>query len=474
MKTLYRFLTAGMLMSASAFTPVASAQPPDTLWTRTYGSASEEECNEVIQTTDGGFLLVGSAASNMWLVKTNANGDWLWHSTNGGDQADVGVAVLQTGDSEYLVGGTTSSYGNGWEDWWMVKVEGSGYVPWHRTFGDTLSDILQDIQPTDDGGYVLAGLKVSYPNGYDMWVVKTDMWGYPVWDQTFGSANTEWAFAVEQTSDGGYVVAGLANNGANALLVKTDANGDSLWSRIYDLGRQFRSVHQTGDGGFILAGVTNSAGQSDFWLLKTNSNGDLQWSRTYGGSGDDVCFSMQPTADGGYVLAGWTVSFGAGGKDWWVVKTDANGDSLWSQAFGGLNHDVCNSVQQTDDGGYVLAGYTNSFGAGGADMWLVRLETELGAGEPERAAVRHFELHDGYPNPFNATITISFDVPKTSAVKLEVFDVTGRRVAVLADGVYAAGEHRYVFDASGLPSGVYLYRLQAEGFAQTKKMVLLK
>jgi hypothetical protein len=260
--------------------------------------------------------------------------------------------------------------------------------------------------------------------------------------------------------------------------LKTNDNGDSLWSRTFggsqvDVGL---SVCPTFDGGYILAGCTQSfgLGQDDLWLVKTDENGDSLWSRTFGGSGWDGCNSVIQTSDSAYVLAGHTTSFGAGGDDFWLVRTDAQGDSLWTRTFGGSADEQCYSVQQTSDGGCVLAGFTNSFGAGGSDFWVIKLESDLLA-EPLRNSLPcRYTLYQNWPNPFNSIAVIAYDLPRSGHISLEVFDLMGREVRTLVNEVQVAGTHHVAFDGTPLASGIYFYCLRTGDFAATKKMVFLK
>ena len=164
------------------------------------------------------------------------------------------------------------------------------------------------------------------------------------------------------------------------LSVVVHAQPDSLWSRTFGGGNneQCYSIIHTADGGYALAGYTESygAGSYDMWLVKTDADGESLWSRTFGGARNDRCYSIIQTADGGFALAGGTLSFGAGDYDMWLVKTDSDGDSLWSRTFGGRNTDWCFSMIQTADGGYLLAGYTYSFDAVRSDMWLVKTDAD--------------------------------------------------------------------------------------------------
>ena len=194
-----------------------------------------------------------------------------------------------------------------------------------------------------------------------------------LWSRTFGGSLGDACYSMQQTTDGGYILAGSAQSfGSNAWLLKTDENGDSIWSQTYS--GSIRSVQQTSDGGYVLAGAYCLPGDCNFLLLKTDANGNQIWSRTFGGAEYDDCQSVQQTWDGGFILAGRTESFGAGNKDFWMVKTDINGDSLWSRTFGGTLAEYCYSVQQTTDGGYMLAGHTRSFGWACPNFWLVKTD----------------------------------------------------------------------------------------------------
>jgi predicted secreted protein len=312
-----------------------------------------------------------------------------WEKTFGGSDEDWGFSVQQTKDGGYILLGETESFGAGGADFWLIKTDARGNKQWEKTFGGSEDDgaagWLPDwgwgsVQQTKDGGFILLGTTLSFGAGdADFWLIKTDANGNKEWERTFGGSSFDWGLSVQQTKDGGFILLGYTSSfGARLIdfwLIKTDARGKKQWDktlggRVDDYGS---SVQQTKDGGYILLGWTASFSEAyDFLLIKTDASGEKQWERTFGGSGFNRGVSVQQTSDGGYILLGYTSSFGAGGADFWLIKTDANGNKLWDKTFGGSKGDGGRSVQQTSDGGYILLGYTYSFGAGDADFWLIK------------------------------------------------------------------------------------------------------
>jgi len=481
-----------LFIFASVCSVTLNAQAPETLWTRTYGGSDYDWGYSVQETSDGGFMVAGSTSSfgagaeDAWLIRTDASGDTLWTRTYGGSDYDFGKSGQQTSDGGFIMTGYNRSLGGGECDLWLIRINPFGDTRWSWTYGGSGGEAGWSVQQTSDGGFIVAGFTSSIgAGGSDVRLIRTDSLGGTLWARTYGGSLFDVALSVQQTSDGGFIVVGKTESfGAGAedvWLVRTDASGDTLWTKTYggidnDHGW---SVQQTLDGGFIVAGGTQSfgAGGGDVWLLRTDAFGDTLWTRTYGGSDNDWGYAVQQTLDGGFIVAGETQSFGAGGGDVWLIRTDASGDTLWTRTYGGSDYDggLSISVQQTLDSGFIVVGETQSFGAGGSDVWLIRLAPDVVSAEEEVMGVpAKFALLQNYPNPFNQATTMRFALSCPGQVTLEILNFMGQRVAILLDGELLAGHHTAVWEAAAVESGVYFCRLAAGEFSQMRKMVLVR
>ena len=355
-------------------------------WIKTFGGTGFEEGWSVQQTTDGGYIITGitnssgNGSNDIYLIKTDGNGIEQWNKTFGGTGVDWGYSVQQTTDGGYVVSGD-KNFGSGNKDVFLIKTDSDGLEQWTKTFGGTDLDSGNSVQQTTDGGYVITGITYSFGNGYgDTYLIKTDGNGTEQWTKTFGGGMSDNGNSVQQTTDGGYIITGITNFGNNGdvYLIKTDENGDSLWTKTFGgTGSDFgKSVQQTTDGGYIITGHTSSFGngKDDVYLIKTDENGVEQWTKTFGGIEYDSGNSVQQTTDGGYIITGKSESVGNVISDLYLIKTDGNGTEQWTKTFGGTEWDVGYSVQQTSDGGYVVSGSTTSYGSGGGDLYLIKTD----------------------------------------------------------------------------------------------------
>jgi hypothetical protein len=357
----------------------------------TIGGSGLEGAFSIIQTTDGGYAVAGYTASfgaggdDVYVVKLDGSGNLQWTRTIGSVYIDGGYSIIQTTDGGYAVAGETNSFGAGNADVYVEKLDGSGNIQWTRTIGGSGDDYGYSIIQTTDGGYAVAGSTTSFGAGNeDVYVVKLNGSGNIQWTRTIGGSGEEEGFSIIQTTDGGYAVAGYTSSfGAgfwDVYVVKLDGSGNLQWTRtigsVYIDGGN--SIIQTTDGGYAVAGSTTSfgAGNADVYVVKLDGSGNLQWTRTIGGSNWDGGNSIIQTTDGGYAVAGYTESFGAGNEDVYVVKLDSSGNIQWTRTIGGGNYDYGYSIIQTSDGGYAVAGYTKSFGVGAGDenIYVVKLD----------------------------------------------------------------------------------------------------
>lgn len=309
----------------------------------------------------------------------------VWRATFGGPGFDVGNSVIETKTGGLIIAGRTNSFGAGGRDGWLISTDSRGRERWNKTYGGPGDDEGMAVRETRDGGLIFAGGTSSRGAGdFDAWLTRTDPKGGEIWNRTFGGSGYDWAYSLEKTNDGGYVIFGETESygagGRDAWIVKTDAEGKELWNRTYGGANDDggRSIKETADGGYILTGFTESygAGGSDLWLLKTDSEGELVWNVTYGGSRDDIGESVWQTAGGGYVVAGGAsapLDGEASAGDAWLIITDPDGKLIRGKIFsvGDSGRDIATAVQVTADGGYIIGGWSS---VGGLYSWLLKTD----------------------------------------------------------------------------------------------------
>lgn len=309
-----------------------------------------------------------------------------WAKIYGSSLGVSGAQVVRlTPDGAFLVAGWTRSFGAGLNDFWVLKLDGSGDTLWQRTYGGGGDEAVENIEVTPDGGAIMVGLTTSFGAAHEPWVLKIDAQGNVQWEHTYRTTGRDWGFSIQPTRDGGYILAGGTDLGwptrccrEAGQLIKLASDGSIEWQHTFDAlqSENFRSAQQTADGGFIVAGYTGPHGlpHNDGWLLKLDATGSIEWQETFGGNAQEELHGVAQTADGGYVLAGRTTSFGAGAGDAWVLRLTSAGRVVWAKAFGGASaEDGAFDVQSTLDGGFVVAGWTGSFATTGIDSWILKL-----------------------------------------------------------------------------------------------------
>jgi hypothetical protein len=422
---------------------------------RTYGDTNRAEQGHCIQQTqDGGYVVVGSRYSfgsqwDVYLLKIDSLGDTLWTRTHGDtSRHEYGRCVQQTADGGYIIVGGCDALV------WLLRTDHAGDTLWTRTYGEYISS-GESVDQTLDGGYVITGHLNPDPGNGDVYLIRTDSLGDTLWTRTYGGNGFDRGQSVQQTPDGGYITAGFRRGLMNDVwLLRTDCAGERIWRRVYGdtvnaVGESGWSVQQTRDGGYVIAGFTCPY-QCDVFIVKTDSSGDTLWTRSYGGASDDRGYSVQQTSDGGYIIAGFTESFSAGFRDVYLIRTDSLGNALWERVYGGSENDWGYSVQQTLDGGYIVAGYTNSFGTGSLDFYIIKTDQNGLTGMNEDVSgpqthISNVRLLQNLPNPVRNSTIISYSLP-----------------------------HQVNWNRRDNPSGVYFYSLRAGEFVETRKMVVVE
>ncbi len=495
-------------LSLLLFTNSLNAQvAPFIKWQKCFGGSGGEGAYSIQQTIDGGFILAGSSWSNdgdvsgnhggndYWIVKLDADGDVEWQKSLGGSEDDGAQSIQQTTDGGYIIAGTSqsndndvtgnhgfyNSYGNliNTIDYWIVKLSNDGNLVWQKSFGGTEYDQANSVLQTTDGGFIVAGTSRSNDGdvsgnhldslGYqtiDSWIVKLDTDGNLVWQKSLGGSEDDGAYSIEQTTDGGFIIAGNSNsndgdvsvnhgyydyygnliNSVDDWIMKLDITGNLVWEKSLGGSNVDRAsdIQQTSDGGFIVAGwtysndgdVSGNHGSGDCWIVKLDIPGNIVWQKSLGGINVDAARSVQQTNDGGYIVAGVSESDDGdvsgnhgiiGSSDYWIVKLDAIGNLIWQECLGGSGNDYAWDIQQTSDDGFIVAGLSLSNDGnisgnhGYYDCWIVKLtgDTLTGVASPSTKSISF------YPNPVESQLWFNLTMPASEAT-IRVYDLQGR------------------------------------------------
>ncbi len=504
-----------------------------TTFQKAYGGLASDNGTYVVQTSDNGYIVAGTTISfgeggrDVYVLKTNANGEIQWTKTFGGaTDNEYGFCVQQTSDGGYIISGVASSFSDVAGDMYLIKINASGDFTWSKTYGGIGYEWGSAIKQTTDGGYIVTGQTPAFgAGGFDAYLIKLDASGVIEWTKTYGGSGLEVASDVQQTTDGGYIIIGQIDSfGAGSgdiFLLKTDAIGNAIWSKAIgsEDNEEALEVKQTPDGGYIIAGSGYGPASlsRDMFLIKTNSLGVVNWAKTYGSNVNDQCESAILTNDGGYILCGYSFGFTTNANyQAYIVKTDSSGNTLWSKTYGGssIYGDYGRCIQQTNDSGYIITGETYSFGIGFFNLYLIKTDIlgNSGCNQQNANTITTNKIFQSintpiitasgglasspdtivntggtqtnicatlatsnlfypnnynlvYPNPFTDIITINLKEFNTVTIAT-IMDISGKQLLVCE-----VNSKKNTIDLSVLKSGIYFCQLKSINKTETVKII---
>jgi hypothetical protein len=498
------------------------------------GGSSYEEFRSMCPTKDGGLIVAGYSYSNKsgektqnirgesdyWVVKLDKNHNVEWDKTLGGNWGEFMKSVIQTSDGGFAIVGESTSYisvekdedSRGSSDIWFVKLDRHGNLEWNKTLGGTGTEYVDNVVQTPDGGYILVGSSDSYRSFeksedsrgvFDYWVVKLDKKGSVIWDRTLGGNDYEFGSPVELTSDGGVLVGGFSQSNISGektensrgsydyWIVKLDMNGNKLWDKTIGGadGDYCRGIKQTSDGGYVLNGhslsnisgekTDNSRGGFDHWIIKIDKTGQVVMDKTIGGDRDDNdVWNLEKTSDGGYIygsasasnISGEKTESSRGDVDYWVVKLDASLNIQWDKTIGGAGYDALYLVKEVAKNLYAVGGVSWSEISGDkdqpsrglADYWIVWLTDKkndvknAGAEQVQYSSNRNIS---GAPEPGEKVFAV-YPNPAKSVLNVHV---NGKALVTITDQsgktmLSTQVENNGSINVSSFPKGIYYVR----------------
>jgi len=457
---------------------------PDILWTKTHGGPLDYRAYDIEQVSTNGYMIVGSVTTpdgddDVYIMRTDSNGDTIWTKTYGNHLNEQAFCINPTSDNGFILAGTRE-----YNDIYILRIDADGDTLWTNIYGDDSDESCSFAMQTLDEDFLLVGDRREISAiDENLYLIKINSDGDVIWTKQHGGTDSDNGSTAIELTNGELVILGYTQSfgegGNDVYLIKTNTTGDTIWTKTYggsndDIGI---TIINTGNG-FAIGGYSNSfsAGDFDFYLLLTNYDGDTLLTRKYGGFDDDIGYGIAQSTDNGFLLCGFTTSFGAGREDIYVVKYMNNGEFDWDESYGFDQEETAYSILVTTDGGFIIPGNTESFFSGRDAIYLIKTEPEVSGflSSNDNSILKYIKLHQNYPNPFNPSTSISFTLPKQEHATLAVYNPLGQKIETLINEPMVAGNHQVEFNAKNMPSGIYYYRIVAGEYQQVKKMVLIK
>lgn len=493
-------------------------------WQNTIDAEGSDKLSVMYQTLDRGYICAGTSASNasldktedsngdgdFWIVKLDSVGELEWQNTIGGSLVENLYTADETMDKGHILGGRSYSSisgdktedSKGKSDYWVVKLDSNGVIDWQKTIGGSSWDELKSIHQTYDGGYICGGISSSGVSGdkteslkgvYDYWILKLDPIGNIEWQKTIGGNDFDQLTSIKQTFDKGYVVGGYSPSDASYDKTESSLGNDDYWIlKLDSVGSiewqntiggnswdELNEVIQSSDGGYLLAGTSYSNatgdktedtfGNADYWVIKLDLNGQILWQNTIGGGSTDQLYSIQETNNGEILIGGTSYSNMSGEKtednhgsnDYWILMLNSIGEVQWQKTIGGAYSDHLYTVVESNDGGYVLAGYSDSDISGDKTedseshaYWIVKLISDITTGENIQMS-NVFNNVSVYPNPFTQQATLVVEDEHLNDFIFKIYDSIGR---VVRTSRYR-GIDEVIIERDALKEGMYYFEI---------------
>jgi hypothetical protein len=467
-------------------------------WFKTYGGPASTDVSYAISTYGrNGYLLAGYTTIEPYhdsrlgyIIQVDSLGDSLWSRKYETEWGNYITSVQRTKDNNYIFAGSIFLYktrptGTQYfdSDIYILKTNTNGDTLWTRYFGGASDDVAGHVICLEDG-YLISGSTTSYGPGLgneNIWLIRTDQNGDSLWTRIFGTTKIDWPTRLIQTSDGGFIITGYSQ--PNLVIIKTDSSGNEQWQKKYN-GNGYYSVGgdiiELDNDGYIIVGQTQTlSGYTDLWFLKADSEGDTLWSVTHGGSNHDYGGIIVPTVDNNYLILGNTRSFSTGDWDMWLLKLDSIGDTVWTKTYGSNDNEKAEDIVKASDDGFIITGTITDDNQVDKDIFILRVNSEgdtvYTTNIDRQGNIKRSKNYvRNYPNPFNSSTVIKFNLPKKEYVSIVLFDNLGKKVKTILSQILYPGAHQVKLTSDNLSSGIYYYIINARSFKEVKKVILIK
>jgi hypothetical protein len=445
---------------------------------KVYPTLYDKTSRDILETADGGYIICGMTNNSnlydcdLYVMKTDGAGNMQWEKSFGGSKPDYAYSMVQTNDGNYLITGYSQSFGGGDMDVYLVKISPSGSLIWQKTYIGWGNEEAREIIKSADGNYIIVGSTNSNLPSQDAFLMKVDGDGAVIWIKYYGGSGKEFGNSVKQCSDGGYYMLGETfsyGQGGDAYLVRTNAGGDTLWTRHYGgaLNDEGVWVEVTNDGAATLAVRDSCNGKDvDTRIMQVNANGALLWSKLYAGNLKDTPKTLRRTADGGYLIGAISRSFGWVNPDMWILKTNSSGDTLWSRHYGDADHEHCHHAKPSGDGGILAVGHSRSYSPGQKVMFLKLNSSGVVSADEQFVTTQPLNV---FPNPSSGHL--SFRHAQSGPCKVNVYNALGE--AVFAESLeYVLPGQVSTIDLGRPQAGIYILTIESQGRKRASKIVV--